>query len=131
MRINTVRARLTFWNIAAMTLVLLLFSTGVYVMSARLLLAQLDGELRSAAQVTELALNHEIEEHGGRERGEANVREVMRTMHQTSFPHTAVAVWDSDRLVADKPGLLGRDAAEVPPDLRRQPGAHRSGRNTK
>ncbi|HYI92449.1 MAG TPA: ATP-binding protein [Bryobacteraceae bacterium] len=122
MRINTVRARLTLWNIAAMTVVLLLFSTGVYALSARLLLAQLEAELRSAAQITELALNHEIEEHGGREKGEANVREVLRTMHQTSFPRTAVAIWHNDRLVAQKPGLLGREAADIPHALRRQPG---------
>jgi heavy metal sensor kinase len=122
MRINTVRTRLTFWNTAALTAVLLLFSIGVYVLSARLLRARLDASLRASAQVTELALNHEIEEHGGRERGEASVRDVLRTMHQTSFPRTAIAVWDQNRLVAEKSGLSGRGAGDVPLDVRRLSG---------
>ncbi|HYZ85660.1 MAG TPA: ATP-binding protein [Bryobacteraceae bacterium] len=122
MQINTVRSRLTAWNIAALTVVLLLFSGGVYVLSSRLLRERLDSGLRSAAQITELTLNHEIEEHGGREPGETSVREVLRTMHQTSFPRTAIAIWDNDRLVAEKSGLSGRGSADIPAAIRRETG---------
>src|SRR5436190_12752518 len=130
MRINTVRSRLTFWSVATLTTVLLLFSIGVYVLSSRMLHERLDASLRSAAQVTELSLNHEIEEHGGRDAGEASVRDVLRTMHQTSFPRSAIAVWDGNRLVADKPGLDGLPSSDLPRDAVARPGirsfTHRS-----
>jgi two-component system OmpR family sensor kinase len=122
MWISSVRWRLTLWNIAALTAVLLLFSIGVYVLSERLLHQRLEGTLQSAAQVTELTLNHEMEEHGGRERGEPSIREVLRTMHQTSFPGTAIAIWDENVLVAEKPGLHGLDAADLPVETRQEAG---------
>jgi two-component system, OmpR family, sensor kinase len=122
MTINTVRARLALWYVAALSGVLILFSAGVYVLFSRTLQNRLDGELLSAAQVTQLALNHEIEEHGGRDAGEASLRDVLRTMHQISFPRTAIAVWDGSRLVADKSGLHGLNTLAMKP----QPGSRRS-----
>jgi two-component system OmpR family sensor kinase len=122
MSINTVRARLTFWYTLALSVVLLVFSAGVYVLYSRAVRDRLDGELRSVAQVTALALNHEIEEHGGRGPGEASVRDVLRTMHQTSFPYTAIAIWDHGRLVAQKSGLSGIEAAHVTANATLNPG---------
>jgi len=122
MKISTVRARLILWHVAALGTILLLFSFGVYALFAKTLHDRLDGKLRSAEQVTELALNHEIEEHGGREPGEASVRDVLRTMHQTSFPDTAIAVWDHGRLVAEKSGRQGIDASLLPPGTFAEPG---------
>lgn len=122
MAINTVRARLTFWYSAALAAVLILFSIGVYVLFSRTVHERLDTSLRSAEQVTNLALNHEIEEHGGRVPGEASVRDVLRTMHQTSFPHTAISVWDKGRLVANKSGLNGLDAARLSESTSIRPG---------
>ena len=71
---------------------------------------RVDGTLQSATQVAALALNHEIEEHGGRELGEESVRLVLNTMHQTSFPRPAILVRDGQRLVAEKPGSAGMPA---------------------
>ena len=114
--INTVRARLALWYVAALGSVLIFFAAGVYILFSKTLENRVDDKLRSAAQVTELALNHEIEEHGGREAGEDSVRDVLRTMHQTSFPQTEIAVWDGKRLVAHKPGLSGIGKADDPGD---------------
>jgi heavy metal sensor kinase len=114
--ISTVRARLALWYVAALATALILFSTGVYILFSKALQNRVDDELRSAAQVTALALNHEIEEHGGREPGETSVRDVLRTMHQTSFPQTEITVWDGKRLVAHKPGLSGMGIAGNPTD---------------
>lgn len=114
MMIDTVRARLALWYVAALSTVLIFFSAGVFVLFSSTLQNRLDGELRSAAQVTGLTLNHEIEEHGGREAGEASVRDVLRTMHQTSFPDIAIEVWDNTRLVAEKSGLRGLSRSHVP-----------------
>ena len=66
------------------------------------------GPCRSATQVAALALNHEIEEHGGEEVGGRKAFDlVLNTMHQTSFPRPggAILVRDGQRLVAEKPGI--------------------------
>ncbi|HTF61205.1 MAG TPA: ATP-binding protein [Edaphobacter sp.] len=104
---STVRFRLTLWYVAALATILIVFSVGVYSLLGKSLKQNLDGSLHSATQVTALALNHEIEEHGGKEAGEANVRFVLNTMYQTSFPRPSIVVWDGERLVAQKPGSAG------------------------
>jgi two-component system OmpR family sensor kinase len=108
-----VRVRLTLWYTGVLATVLLVFSIGVYSALGTSMRQRLDDNLRSATQVTSLALNHETEEHGGREAGEANVRLVLNTMHQTSFPRPAIAVWDGSRLVAEKPGTAGLPGATL------------------
>lgn len=122
MTINTVRARLTLWYVTALGAVLLLFSIGVYVLFSKTLQNRLDNQLRSAAQVTQLALNHEIEEHEGQVPGEKSVRDVLQTMHQTSFPNTAISVWDGARLVAEKTGLRGLGTTDLSPQVRSSTG---------
>jgi heavy metal sensor kinase len=97
--------------------VLLVFSAGVYSMLATGLRLQLDAQLRSAVEVTTLALNHEIEEHGGRGPGEASVRLVLTTMHQTSFPQLAIGIWDGARLVAEKAGQAGLRPGDIHPQI--------------
>lgn len=111
---STIRFRLTVWYVAASASILLAFSAGVYWLFSRALYERLDSTLRSAAQVTALSLNHELEEHGGREAGEESVRLVLHTMYQTSFPRTSIAVWDGERLVAEKIGSAGLPARNVP-----------------
>lgn len=107
------RFKLTLWYAGAMATVLLAFSLGFYLLFAQSLRQRLDGSLRSAAQVTALALNHETEEHRGKSAGEENVRLVLNTMHQTSFPRPDISVWDGDALVAEKPGLAGLPAERI------------------
>lgn len=104
---RSVRVRLTLWYAAVLTLVLLIFSLGVYSFLARSLRERLDAGLRSALEVTALSLNHEIEEHEGKLQGEPSFRQVLQTMHNTSFPRQGIAVFEGSRLVADKPGERG------------------------
>jgi heavy metal sensor kinase len=99
------RIRLTLWYGAVLAAVLITFSLGFYSLLDKSLRQRLDGSLRSATQVTALALNHETEEHEGKAAGEENVRLVLNTMHQTSFPRPDISVWDGSRLVAEKPGI--------------------------
>jgi heavy metal sensor kinase len=110
---RTVRIRLTLWYVGVLAAVLVTFSMGVYSLLNKSLRQRLDASLHSATQVAGLALNHEIEEHNGKDAGEENVRLVLNTMHQTSFPRPDIAVWDGDRLVAEKAGTVGIPAREV------------------
>ena len=104
---RTLRVRLTFWYVGVLAAILIAFSFGFYSILEQSLRQRLDGSLRSAVQVTELAIQHETEEHHGKQAGEENLRLVLNTMHQTSFPRPAIALWDGERLVAEKPGLAG------------------------
>ena len=110
---RTVRIRLTLWYVGVLALVLVTFSMGVYSVLNKSLRQRLDAGLHSATQVAGLALNHEIEEHHGKKDGEENVRLVLNTMHQTSFPRPNIAVWDGDRLVAEKSGTASVGASLV------------------
>src|SRR4051812_26287242 len=110
---RTVRIRLTLWYVGVLAAVLVTFSIGVYAILGKTLRQRLDGSLRSATQVAALALNHEIEEHNGKQAGEANVRLVLNTMHQTSFPRPDIAIWDAGRLVAEKPGTASLPASVI------------------
>ena len=83
---KSIRFQLTVWYVAVLGAILGLFSVGLYTLVANSVSERVDGTLESATQVAALALNHEIEEHGGRESGEESVRLVLNTMHQTSFP---------------------------------------------
>ena len=107
------RSRLTLWYGAALAVAMALFSAGLFMLLDRSLRQRMDGSLGSAGQVTALALNHEIEEHLGKEEGEESMRLVLNTMHQTSFPRPNIAVWDGSRLVAEKSGLAGLAAIKV------------------
>lgn len=110
---STLRFRLTTWYVGALAAILVVFSLGVYSLLRKNLLQRLDSTLRSAAQVSTMSLHHEIEEHGGKVDGEASVRAVLSTMQQTSFPRTAISIWDGDRLVAEKPGTNGISAETI------------------
>ncbi|MBL8211751.1 MAG: HAMP domain-containing protein [Bryobacterales bacterium] len=110
---RTLRVRLTLWYVGVLAAILMAFGLGFYWMLDRNLRQRLDSGLRSAMQVTALALNHETEEHLGKAPGEENVRMVMNTMHQTSFPRPDLSVWDGERLVAEKPGSAGLAAAKA------------------
>ena len=110
---NTLRIRLTLWYVGVLAAVLFIFSGGVYELLEKSFRQRVDSGLASATQVTALALNHETEEHLSKEAGEENVRLVLNTMHQTSFPRPDIAVWDGQRLVAEKPGSAGLPASVI------------------
>lgn len=118
---KTLRVRLTLWYVVVLAAVLVAFSVEFYSLFDKSQRKQLDGSLRSAAQVTALALNHETEEHLGKIAGEENVRLVLNTMHQTSFPGPDIGVWEGSRLVAEKPGSAGISASAVKERLSREP----------
>lgn len=101
---RSIRFRLTCWYVGVSALILTVFSCGVYISLRQSLFERVDSVLRSALEVSALSLRHEIEEHEGKQPGEESYRLVLRTMHQTSFPHQGVAVYDAGRLVANKPG---------------------------
>jgi two-component system OmpR family sensor kinase len=113
--VNTpIRVRLTLWYVGVLSFILIAFSFGFYSLLSKNMRQRLDDTLLSATQVTALALNHETEEHQGKGPGEENVRLVLNTMHQTSFPRQNITVWDGDRLVAEKPGIAGISATQFP-----------------
>lgn len=105
--LNSVRARLTLWYAAALSIALVVFSVLVYALMVRAVYTRVDGGLRSVMEVTALSLNHEIEEHEGKAKGEESFAWVLTTMQQTSFPRHAIAVFEGLRLVARKSGTNG------------------------
>ena len=112
---NSFRFRLTLWWVGALSVLLVLFSVGVYSLFARSVRDRFDATLRAAGEVTALSVNHEIVEHNGREAGDASIRDVLKTMHQVSFPDPSIAVFEGPRQVAVKPGIEGLD--HLPPAL--------------
>lgn len=110
---RTLRVRLTFWYVGVFAAILITFSLGFYSLFDKSLRQRFDGNLHSATQVTALALNHETEEHLGKAAGEEDVRAVLNTMHQTSFPRPDIGVWEGSTLIAEKPGTAGLTASQV------------------
>ena len=104
---SSIRVRLTLWHAAILALVLVLFSVSVYLLIAQRLYGEVDSDLRGVADVIAVSLRHEIEEHHGRAPGEQMFAGVLQTIHATSFPRQAIAVFQGDRLVAAKPGAGG------------------------
>ncbi len=102
-----VRIRLTAWYAALIAVVLGVFSLFVYMQMARSIQTRIDAGLQNVIDVTALSLQHEIEEHEGKQVGEESFRQVLRTMHQRTFPRQGIAVFDGRRLVALKPGEGG------------------------
>lgn len=107
--LNSFRFRLTLWWVATLAVLLVAFSLGVYSLLAQSVRARFDATLLAAGEVTALSINHEIEEHHGREAGEDSIRQVLRTMHQVSFPRQTIVVFEGAREVAAKPGVEGLD----------------------
>lgn len=102
-----VQIRLTLWYAAVLAVVLVVFSTFVYALMAGSIVRRVDAGLKNVIDVAALSLQHEIEEHEGKDAGEQSFRKVLRTMHQRTFPHQGIAIYDGQRLVALKPGEGG------------------------
>ncbi len=120
--LNSFRFRLTLWWAGALAVLLIVFSFGVYSLLARSVRGRFDATLRSIGEVTAVSVNHELEEHNGREAGEPSIRLVLQTMHQVSFPRPSIMVYEGNRPVASKSGTegLGDLPAELPAGLRNE-----------
>src|SRR4051794_35972737 len=105
--LKPVRLRLTAWYAAVIAVVLLVFSVLVYAQMQHAIQLRIDSGLQNVIDVAALSLQHEIEEHEGKMPGEENFRQVLRTMHQRTFPRQGIAVYDGQRVVAMKPGEGG------------------------
>lgn len=121
---NSVRARITAWNTVLFVFVVGSLAAAIYDYLRRDAYARLDDNTQTVLGVMELAIRHEIEEHGGTKGGEPAVQQVLNTMYQSSFPQEQVAIWDGARLVAYK-GNLGRKQD----DLRKLSAVAQTGRS--
>ncbi|MCX6604120.1 MAG: ATP-binding protein [Acidobacteria bacterium] len=124
--LNSFRFRLTLWWAGALAVLLIVFSVGVYSLLARSGRGRFDASLRSVGEVTAVSVNHELEEHQGREAGEPSIGLVLQTMHQVSFPRPSIVVYEGGRRVASKAGTegLGDLSPGLPEGMQNQ-GAYR------
>lgn len=111
--LNSVRFRLTAWYTTLLALILSGFAGGVYAMLSSRFHAELEHRLHSTIEVMASSLRHEIQEHEGREPGERIFRDVLMTVHQASFPTTAITVRSGSRVIAEKPGASGEQKLVV------------------
>ena len=95
---DSIRARLTLWYIAIVTLVLVTFSISVYAVVTVLLYDSLDTELTATLDETGLSLVHEIEVEKRAERTAAS-----STLDEHIAPRQAAAIFDANgNLVAEQ-----------------------------
>jgi len=95
---SSVRSRLTLWYVGALSIVLIAFSIGVYVLLARSLYDRLDARLASTLQATVSAVKHALAEQDT----------VTRALQDLHFPNQTIAVLDEDgRVLAEKTGIAG------------------------
>lgn len=91
---SPLRVRLTLWYVGAFSVVLILFSTGVYFFVERTLLERMDGNLGVTLQTTSSALA----------RASNQLRPVAEALEEPRFPGQIVALIDADgRVLARKP----------------------------
>ncbi len=109
---NSLRTLVAFRYSLLFGLLSLSIAVGIYMYLERDAYGRLDETSKTVLGVLAVTVNHEIEEHGGKQDGERSLREVLNTMYQTSFPQEQIAVWEGDRLVAYK-GSLGRHQEDL------------------
>jgi heavy metal sensor kinase len=85
--------------------VLLILDGAVYLLIRGNAYSRLDQNLASALNVTSAGILHEIQEHGGKKRGEESIGQVLPDVYQTSFPQEQIVVREGARIVAYKPNL--------------------------
>jgi two-component system OmpR family sensor kinase len=94
--LNSIRLRLTFWYTGVLTLVLILFSVGVYGLLARQLHRRLEGSLHTTLEGTARLLTLE------RLEGESEREAAHSALTEQHFPHQAVAIFDEkEQLLAE------------------------------
>src|SRR5687768_6854835 len=107
---ESVRARLTFWYVSVLALVLIAFSLGVYALLSRALYARVDDSLVALLDITIKSLTNDIEE------GQTIEGSAQSTVAELFNPQQAIAVFDgSGHLLAEN--TLGEDFHPGLPDL--------------
>ena len=95
---DSIRARLTLWYVAIVTLVLVTFSVSVYVVVTMVLYDSLDTELAATLDETRLSLVHEMEVEKQDEKTAAS-----STLDEHIAPRQAAAIFDAKgNLVAEE-----------------------------
>lgn len=105
--LDSVRLRLTVWYVAVLTLVLVVFSVGVYSLLARNIRAEADRQLAQAVDVLVRSVRHEVLEHQFQSAAEQSLRDVVSTVYADAFAGFGVAIYQGDRTVAANPGPNG------------------------
>jgi heavy metal sensor kinase len=102
---DSVRVRLTLWYLGLLALVLVTFSTGVYVLLSQTLHDRLDASLRN--EVRALAAVYERQLSEGKSESEA----AAIAQEERLFPRQATAIYNSQgQVVAEKPTKSGKHA---------------------
>jgi len=99
---DSVRTKLTLWYIGVLTLVLVIFSFGVYLLLARNLYQGMDSDLRNTIEGTGVALIRETGE------GEMEAKAASDALDEHIGPRQAAAVFDlNGGLIAENTALGG------------------------
>lgn len=103
--LDSVRTRLTFWYVGVLALVLLGFSTGVYVLLTRNLHHRLEAGLRGTTEAIAAMIQRE------RAEGETEQAAAQNAIEELHYPQQGMAVCDAEgKLLATKPAVSGETA---------------------
>ena len=108
---ESVKARLTLWYVGILTLLLLIFSAGVYALLWQNFMERADGVLRSVNNATIASLGKELSETG---LDEVAARDTVKAL--ASSEHTLAIFDEAGDLLAERPAA-GLDLFPLP-DLR-------------
>jgi two-component system OmpR family sensor kinase len=87
---DSVRLRLTLWYVGVLGLILVAFSTGVYILVARDLRDRLDAGLRSSLETMAAALKHPSPT------GETKNESMSRVFRELHFSNQAIAIFNAE-----------------------------------
>ena len=108
--LDSVRVRLTLWHVGVLAVLLISFSTGVYVFLRAHFFERADGILRSLGSATISILREELSESG---LDEMAARKAITTL---DFPNHSITVFDEQReVLAEKPAGI---SSQLPPPPR-------------
>ena len=106
--LDSVRTRLTLWYVGVLALVLIVFSTGVYLLLARNLRRRMDESLRSSSESIAISLVRE------RAEGETVAEAAHSTVEELRLLNQAMAIFNFEgRLITEK-NTPGNDRARLP-----------------
>src|SRR4051794_6818815 len=105
---SSLRMRLTLWYSGAFSVVLILFSTGVYFFVERLLRDRVDTNLRLTLQMTSSALNRHTAAHTSLSapdsKGQVTGSSITEALEDSRFPSQIIAILEADgRMLAGRP----------------------------
>jgi two-component system OmpR family sensor kinase len=108
--LDSVRVRLTLWHVGVLAVLLISFSTGVYVFLRAHFFERADGILRSLGSATISILREELSESG---LDELAARKAITTL---DFPNHSITVFDEQgEVLAEKPAGI---SSQLPPPPR-------------